>query len=40
MKALLEGAAFGGQAINEQQAKQLIAQGKALLEQANELGDD
>jgi len=31
MKAMLEGAAFQGQAINEKQAKQLIAQGQALL---------
>jgi hypothetical protein len=39
MKALLDGATFGGQALNEQQAKQLISQGEALLEQARELGD-
>jgi hypothetical protein len=39
MKALLDGATFGGQALNEQQAKQLITQGEALLEQARELGD-
>ena len=31
MSALLEGAAFNGQSINEQQAKQLINQGQALL---------
>ncbi len=37
MKALLDAAAFGGQAINEQQAKLLIDRGEALLEQANEL---
>jgi hypothetical protein len=33
MRALLEGAAFGGQSISEQQAKALIRQGQALLEE-------
>jgi arylsulfatase A-like enzyme len=33
MRALLEGAAFGGKPISEQQAKRLISQGQALLEQ-------
>jgi hypothetical protein len=37
MSALLEGAAFSGQAINEQQAKQLISQGQVLLKQVNDL---
>jgi hypothetical protein len=35
MIALLEGAEFNGQSINEQQAKQLISQGQALLNQVN-----
>jgi arylsulfatase A-like enzyme len=35
MKALLEGAEFGGQATNEQQAKSLISQGQSLIDQAN-----
>jgi hypothetical protein len=35
MIALLEGAEFNGQSINEQQAKQLISQGQALLSQVN-----
>jgi hypothetical protein len=35
MKQLLEGAAFGGLSINEQQAKQLISAGQALLDQAS-----
>jgi hypothetical protein len=35
MIALLEGAGFSGQSINEQQAKQLISQGQALLNQVN-----
>ncbi len=35
MSALLENAAFNGQSINEQQAKQLIAQGQALLNAVN-----
>jgi hypothetical protein len=43
MRALLEGAAFGGQPIAEQQAKHLINQGQALLEEvtscAEELSD-
>jgi hypothetical protein len=37
MSALLEKAAFNGQSINEQQAKQLIAQGQALLDEVNTL---
>jgi hypothetical protein len=43
MRALLEGAAFGGQPIGEQQAQHLINQGQALLEEvtscAEELSD-
>ncbi len=35
MSALLGNAAFNGQPINEQQAKQLIAQGQALLNVVN-----
>jgi hypothetical protein len=35
MIALLEAAEFGGQPINQQQAKQLISQGNALLNQVN-----
>jgi hypothetical protein len=35
MSALLENAAFSGQPVNEQQAKQLITQGKALLNKVN-----
>jgi len=35
MIGLLEGAEFNGQSINEQQAKQLISQGQALLNQVN-----
>ncbi len=37
MKTLLNAAAFGGQAINEQQAKRLIEQGEQLLERAQHL---
>ncbi len=37
MSELLEKAAFNGQSINEQQAKQLIAQGQALLDEVNTL---
>ena len=37
MSALLENAAFNGQAIGEQQAKHLISQGQALLDQVNAL---
>jgi hypothetical protein len=33
MRAMLEGAAFGGQAIDEGQAKSLISQAQALLAQ-------
>jgi hypothetical protein len=35
IKTILEGAEFGGLAINEQQAKQLISAGQALLNQAS-----
>jgi len=35
--ALLDGAEFRGQVINDQQAQQLIAQGQALLSQAHSL---
>ena len=34
MKALLSGAEFGGQAIDEKQAKSLIAQAQSLIDQA------
>ncbi len=37
MSASLENAVFNGQAINEQQAKQLISQSQALLKQVNDL---
>jgi hypothetical protein len=37
MKALLEGAEFGGQAISEKQAKSLIAQAQSLIDQATSL---
>ncbi len=37
IKGLLDAAAFGGQAIDEQQAKQLITQGEDLLTQAHDL---
>ena len=37
MKALLEGAEFGGQAIDEKQAKSLIAQAQSLIGQAASL---
>ena len=37
MKALLEGVEFGGQAINEKQARSLIAQADSLIEQAANL---
>ncbi len=37
MSAMLNAAAFNGQSINEQQAKQLIAQGQDLLDQAHSL---
>lgn len=37
MSAMLEGATFGGQAVNVGQAKSLIAQGQALLNQVNTL---
>jgi hypothetical protein len=35
MKALLEGAEFGGEAISEKQAKSLISQAQSLLDQAS-----
>lgn len=37
MSTLLENAAFNGQPINQQQAKQLISQGQALLKQVNQV---
>ena len=37
MSTLLENAAFNGQSINEQQAKQLIAQGQTLLDEVDNL---
>jgi len=37
MRAMLDGAAFKGQAINEQQAKKLIQQAEKLLDRAEEL---
>jgi hypothetical protein len=37
MIALLENAAFNGQSINDQQAKQLISQGQALLDEVNNM---
>jgi hypothetical protein len=37
MIAVLEGAEFNGQVINKPQAKKLIAQGQALLDQVNAL---
>jgi hypothetical protein len=40
MRALLEGAAFGGQRIGEQQAKRLINQGQALLEEVTSCAAD
>jgi hypothetical protein len=40
IKAMLEGAEFGGLAINEQQAKQIIAAGSALLNQASACAAD
>jgi hypothetical protein len=40
MKTLLEGAAFGGQSIDENQAKQLTSQGQALLEQVSDCVGD
>ncbi|MFL5801136.1 MAG: hypothetical protein ACJ8CR_05265 [Roseiflexaceae bacterium] len=40
IKAQLGAAVFGGQAINEQQAKDLIDQSEALLERAHALGDE
>jgi hypothetical protein len=39
IKALLNAAAFNGQAINEQQTKQLIAQGKSLFQPACQLAE-
>jgi hypothetical protein len=37
MKAMLEGAEFGGQAIDEKQAKSLISQARSLIDQASSL---
>ena len=37
MITLLEGAEFNGQPINGSQARQLIAQGQALIDQVNAL---
>jgi len=37
MNGLLERAEFGGQPINAQQAQALVAQGQALLDQANSI---
>jgi len=37
MSSLLEGAAFNGQSINEQQVKHLVSDGQALLNQVNSL---
>ena len=37
IKQLLNGSAFNGHALNEQQAKQLIAQAESLLERSHEL---
>ena len=37
MKALLEGAEFGGQAVSEKQAKSLISQAQSLIDQASSL---
>jgi hypothetical protein len=37
MKALLTGAEFNDQAFSDTQAQELIAQGQALLDQANAL---
>jgi hypothetical protein len=35
MKAMLEGAAFGGQSINEKQAQSLISQAQTLTNQVS-----
>jgi hypothetical protein len=40
MIGLLEGAEFGGKSISEKQANQLVAQGRELLDRANELAGD
>ena len=40
MKALLEGAAFAGQRIREQQAKDLIEQGQNLLQEVNSCAEE
>jgi hypothetical protein len=37
MKAMLEGAEFGGQSIDEKQAKSLISQAQSLIDQASSL---
>jgi hypothetical protein len=40
MKALLESAAFAGQRIREQQAKDLIEQGQDLLDEVNSCAEE
>ena len=40
MKALLEGAAFAGQRIREQQAKDLIEQDQNLLQEVNSCAEE
>jgi hypothetical protein len=40
MAAALNAAAFGGQALNEQQAQSLIAQGESLLAQMTALASN
>jgi hypothetical protein len=40
IQSMLEGAEFNGQAINEQQARQIIRQAKALLNQASDCAKD
>jgi hypothetical protein len=40
IEAVLEGVAFGHRRFDEEQAERLIAQSKALLEQADDLGPD
>jgi hypothetical protein len=40
MIGLLEGAEFGGKSISEKQANQLVAEGRELLDRANELAGD
>jgi hypothetical protein len=40
IQSMLEGAEFNGQAINEQQARQIIRQAHALLNQASDCAED